>query len=587
MRATCDGGRVFDFVGQLVAGFDVVQARVVVLQALQAVVRRFQRLVRHHQHVDALLQLDLGDLGALFVQQETRDFDRHLAQHAGRAVLQRFFLDDAKDLQRAGFSVADMAGTAAARAGDGRTFGQGRAQALTAHFHQAELADRAELHTGTVLTQRITQAVFDVAAVAAFFHVDEVDHDQSAKVTQAHLARDFVGRFQVGAGSRFLDVAALDGAGRVHVDADQGFGVVDHDGAAAGQLHGAGVGRFDLVLDLEAAEQRRVITVTLHARGLFRHHMRHELLRLFVDVVGIDQDVADVRIEVVADGADHQAGFLVNQERALAGLGRAVNRVPQFEQVVQVPLQFGCAAANAGGARDDGHAVRVFQLVHGLLEFGPVLAFDAAADTTAARVVRHQHDIAAGQRNEGGQRRTLVAALFLFDLHQQFIAFLDHVLDARLAGRHAGGEELARDFLERQKAVAVFAVVDETGFQAGLDAGHDGLVNIALALFAPFDLDFVIEQLLSIDDGQAPLFGLGGIDQHPFHDAIPLSVQAAPDPTRISRMGLPQRFQRSQVHDEPTMREQTPGNKRNGRTERATLAQRGNQDGGAWRGASR
>jgi hypothetical protein len=37
------------------------------------------------------------------------------------------------------------------------------------------------------------------------------------------------------------------------------------------------------------------------------HHMRHELLRLFVDVVGVDQDLADVRGEVVADRADHQA----------------------------------------------------------------------------------------------------------------------------------------------------------------------------------------------------------------------------------------------------------------------------------------
>ncbi len=40
-RVTC--GRVFHFLGQLVAGVDVFQAWVVVLQALQLVVRRFQR----------------------------------------------------------------------------------------------------------------------------------------------------------------------------------------------------------------------------------------------------------------------------------------------------------------------------------------------------------------------------------------------------------------------------------------------------------------------------------------------------------------------------------------------------------------
>ena len=48
-----------------------------------------------------------------------------------------------------------MAVPAASRAGNGRAFGQCRAQPLAAHFHEAELADGAELHPGAVLTQRI------------------------------------------------------------------------------------------------------------------------------------------------------------------------------------------------------------------------------------------------------------------------------------------------------------------------------------------------------------------------------------------------------------------------------------------------
>ena len=44
------------------------------------------------------------------------------------------------------------------------------------------------------------------------------------------------------------------------------------------------------------------------------------------------------------------------------------------------------------------------------------------------------------------------------------------------------------------------------------------IVDIALALFAPLDLDFVVEQFLSIDNGQAAFFSLRGVDQHPFHD---------------------------------------------------------------------
>src|SRR4029453_2100680 len=42
------------------------------LRARESGIGRFQRLVGHHDHVQALLEFDLGDLGALLVQQERR-----------------------------------------------------------------------------------------------------------------------------------------------------------------------------------------------------------------------------------------------------------------------------------------------------------------------------------------------------------------------------------------------------------------------------------------------------------------------------------------------------------------------------------
>ena len=274
------------------------------------------------------------------------------------------------------------------------------------------------------------------------------------------------------------------------------------------------------MFDLEAAEQRCVVAVALHPRCELGHHVAHELLSLFVNVIGVDQDVADVIVEVVANGANHQRRFLVNQECAFAAFGGAVNGGPQLQEVIQVPLQLGCGAANAGRARNDGHALGVFQLVHGFFELGPVVTLDAAADATAAGVIGHQHDVAAGQRDEGGQGGALVATLFFFDLNQELLAFADHIVDARLADRYAFGKVLARDLFEWQKAMAVFAVVDKASFKRGLDPGHNGFVNIAFALFATFDFDFVVEEFLSVDDGQAAFFSLRSVDEHPFHDAV-------------------------------------------------------------------
>jgi hypothetical protein len=67
-------------------------------------------------------------------------------------------------------------------------FTQRRAQALTRHLEQTEARDVADLDARTILTHRFAQAVFDRALVAYRRHVDEVDDNQAAEVTQTQLA---------------------------------------------------------------------------------------------------------------------------------------------------------------------------------------------------------------------------------------------------------------------------------------------------------------------------------------------------------------------------------------------------------------
>ncbi len=357
-------------------------------------------------------------------------------------------------------------------------------------------------------------------------HVDEVDDDQAAEVAQTHLAGRFIGGLEVGAQRGLLDVATFGGARRVDVDRDQRLGVVDHDRTARRQRHDARIRGLDLVFDLEAGEQRDVVAVALDPDHVVGHHVRHELPSLFADVVGVDQDLADVRREVVADRADHQARFLVDQERAAGRLRCAVDRAPQLQQVVQVPLQFFGIAADAGGARDHAHPGRDLELVHRLAQFLPVLALDAARDAAAARVVRHQHQVAAGKRDEGRQRCALVAALFLVDLDDDFLAFLERVLDPGATDVGAGLEERLGDLLEGQKAVTFLAVVDEARLEARLDAGDDPFVDVALAGLVTSRLDVDVDQLLAVDDGDPQFFRVGRIEQHPLHSFSSMAPKA-------------------------------------------------------------
>jgi hypothetical protein len=54
---------------------------------------------------------------------------------------------------------------------------------------------------------------------------------------------------------------------------------------------------------------------------------------------------------------------------------------------------------------------------------------DLARDAAAPRRVRHEHGIAAGKRQIGGERGTLIAPLFLHHLHENDLAAADDLLD--------------------------------------------------------------------------------------------------------------------------------------------------------------
>ena len=118
---------------------------------------------------------------------------------------------------------------------------------------------------GLVALQPFLHPAVDRLLVLAALHVDEIADDQAADIAQAHLARDFVGRFEIGLQNRLLDIAAAFVAAGVHVDGDQRFGFVDHDVAAAFQPDLAMEGVVDLLLHAEGLEDRGGAVVKLDA----------------------------------------------------------------------------------------------------------------------------------------------------------------------------------------------------------------------------------------------------------------------------------------------------------------------------------
>ena len=76
----------------------------------------------------------------------------------------------------------------------------------------------ADLNTRTVLTHRFTQTVFYRTLVAYWRHVNKVDNNQAAEVTQTQLTSNLISSFQVSVKRGFFDITAAGCACGVDVD---------------------------------------------------------------------------------------------------------------------------------------------------------------------------------------------------------------------------------------------------------------------------------------------------------------------------------------------------------------------------------
>src|SRR5690606_13003601 len=97
-------------------------------------------------------------------------------------------------------------------------------------------------------------------------------------------------------------------------------------------------------------------------------------------------------------------------------------------------LDLGLVPLGSSGAQNHRHILRQLKVAENGFQTTAILgAGDLARYAAATGRVRHQHAVAAGQRQEGGQRSALVAALFLHHLDQHDLGALDDFLNLVVA----------------------------------------------------------------------------------------------------------------------------------------------------------
>ena len=160
----------------------------------------------------------------------------------------------------------------------------------------------------------------------------------------------------------------------------------------------------------------------------------------------------------------------------------------------------------------------------GVAKLAPVIALDTPGDASRLWVVGHQDHVSTGQADVGGERGAFGATFLFIDLHNDFGALFEDILDSRLAVTLGSRTSivLVGYLLEREEAMAICAKVHEGRFKAGLYPGDLCLINIGLGGATVAVLNIQIVQALPVNQRNPDFLGLGGIDKHFFHNKRPV-----------------------------------------------------------------
>src|SRR6185295_11293523 len=137
------------------------------------------------------------------------------------------------------------------RAGAAKGSLQRLLDAFARHNHEAEIVERKNLRRRLVALQCFLQSLHHTIAIAAVFHVNQVEHDDAAEVAQANLANDFINGFEVGARDGVFQTraAATDELARVDINGDERLRLIDDEIAAGFQPDA----RLDAIDELDDA----------------------------------------------------------------------------------------------------------------------------------------------------------------------------------------------------------------------------------------------------------------------------------------------------------------------------------------------
>src|SRR5262249_41236519 len=219
----------------------------------------------------AHLSFQFSQGGGFFIEEAVHDVLMGQNQQLATRRLPALSHNLTKNLVAHGLRSADEAAPLAAWTGPAQQVFQALARALAGHLHEAERREADDVCLGTVAGECALECREHRTAVRLIAHVDEVDDDDAAEVTQPQLPRNAHRRLEGGAEYALLEVAVTDVGAGVHIDGGHRLGLVDHQVPAGFQWHLAVERLDDLLLDAVQIEDRSRAGIQLDAGRTLRH----------------------------------------------------------------------------------------------------------------------------------------------------------------------------------------------------------------------------------------------------------------------------------------------------------------------------
>ena len=355
---------------------------------------------------------------------------------------------------------------------------------------------------GLVGGHQLDHLVEERLFVLRLVQVDEVDDDNAPQIAQAQLAGDLLRGRQVDVhGGLLLVVLGLGAVARIDIDDVHRLGVFDDQVGAAAQRDVLGEERLDLLRDVEVVEDRDVAPVKLDDLLLLGLDQADVIADVVVHRLVVDGDLRKRAVERIADdriGAVHLAHQLRGRRTLL---DRGAGLAPAVDLRLDVVLDVLVLGLHGRRADDDPEILGEHRSRDALQAFLLVRRADLLRKEHLGRK-GHQYDVAAGQRNVGGQAGPLGRNGLLGDLHHDVLPDLKIVADlARLFdGRfelHAldahsplAGLLRSDQLLQRGKLASQVEVVDKSVlfvpdvYEGCIEPGH------YLAYFPKVDISY-------------------------------------------------------------------------------------------------